>query len=86
MEVCAVSLFEMGKSLFIHKGSIIDSLVVIMSLIPFSFSVNFDFLAESMSHPLTLRMRIDKILTIPIPYRFLLIDSIPYRFSYRFLF
>ena len=31
-------------------------------------------------------MRIDKILTIPIPYRFLLVDSIPYRFSYRFLF
>ena len=31
-------------------------------------------------------IRIDKILTIPIPYRFLLIDSIPYRFSYRFLF
>ena len=26
-------------------------------------------------------MRIDKILTIPIPYRFLLIDSIPYRFD-----
>ena len=35
---------------------------------------------------LLLGMRIDKILTIPIPYRFLLIDSIPYRFSYRFLF
>ena len=30
-------------------------------------------------------MRIDKILTIPIPYRFLLIDLIPYRFSYQFL-
>ena len=29
-------------------------------------------------------MSIDKILTIPIPYQFLLIDSIPYRFSYRF--
>ena len=26
-------------------------------------------------------MRIDKILMIPIPYRFLLIDSIPYRFD-----
>ena len=26
-------------------------------------------------------MRIDKILTIPIPYWFLLIDSIPYRFD-----
>jgi len=32
-----------------------------------------------------LGMRIDKILTIPMPYRFLLIDSIPYRFFYRFL-
>ena len=36
--------------------------------------------------PSKVGMRIDKILTIPIPYRFLLIDSIPYRFSYRFLF
>ena len=36
--------------------------------------------------PSWLGMRIDKILTIPIPYRFLLIDSIPYQFSYRFLF
>ena len=30
-------------------------------------------------------MGIDRILTIPVPYQFLLIDSIPYRFSYRFL-
>ena len=32
--------------------------------------------------PPGLGIRIDKILTIPIPYWFLLIDLIPYRFSY----